>query len=157
METIVKNAGMKLLKQPRQPLPLLNLLAIMTCTMREHLKQITEHVWTAPDNKGNNSGQQKIPEFHNKQSSHNKAIYRHGREVVGATAVFLQPSISCVSMRKKDRNQQTWNMDGGDDLLEKYDELDPRFAQTIAAHGANWNTEIGILNFSARWSSQCSQ
>ncbi len=29
-------------------------------------------------------------------------------------------------------------MDGGDDLLEKYDELDPRFAQTIAAHGANW-------------------
>ena len=38
-------------------------------------------------------------------------------------------------------------MDGGDDLLEKYDELDPRFAQTIAAHGANWNTEIGILNF----------
>lgn len=26
------------------------------------------------------------------------------------------------------------NMDGGDDLLfEKYDELDPRFAQTIAA------------------------
>ena len=48
---------------------------------------------------------------------------------------------------KKDGNQQTWNMDGGDDLLEKYDELDPRFAQTIAAHGANWNTEIGILNF----------
>ena len=41
METKVKNAGMKLLKQPRQPLPLLNLLAIMTCTMREHLKQIT--------------------------------------------------------------------------------------------------------------------
>ena len=51
METIVKNAGMKLLKQPRQPLPLLNLLAIMTCTMREHLKQSYEHVWTAPDNK----------------------------------------------------------------------------------------------------------
>ena len=39
METIVKNAGMKLLKQPRQPLQLLNILAIMTCTMREKLKQ----------------------------------------------------------------------------------------------------------------------
>ena len=48
---------------------------------------------------------------------------------------------------KKDGTEQEWLMSGGDDLLKKYSELDPRFAQTIAYQGAVWNDEIGKLDF----------
>ncbi|HEY4154427.1 MAG TPA: RagB/SusD family nutrient uptake outer membrane protein [Puia sp.] len=43
---------------------------------------------------------------------------------------------------KKDGTPQTWDMNGGNDLNEKYDELDPRFKQTLSYNGAFWNTTI---------------
>lgn len=41
-----------------------------------------------------------------------------------------------MKYEKKDGTAQEWLMSGGDDLLKKYSELDPRFAQTIAYQGA---------------------
>lgn len=39
---------------------------------------------------------------------------------------------------------QTWNEVGvaGDDLMEKYAELDPRFRQTVAYQGSRWTSEV---------------
>lgn len=43
---------------------------------------------------------------------------------------------------KKDGTRQTWDfVNGGDDLNQKYEELDPRFAQTIAYNGSYFNIE----------------
>jgi len=42
---------------------------------------------------------------------------------------------------KKDGTPQTWDMNGGNDLNKKYDELDPRFKQSIAYNGAYWNVK----------------
>ncbi len=39
---------------------------------------------------------------------------------------------------KKDGTPQIWNMNGGDDLTQKYAELDNRFAQTVAYNGYQW-------------------
>lgn len=47
---------------------------------------------------------------------------------------------------KKDGTKQEWQMDGGDNLLAMYEELDPRFRQTVAYHGSIWNTEIGVVD-----------
>lgn len=41
---------------------------------------------------------------------------------------------------KKDGTPQEWDMNGGNDLMAKYNELDPRFAQTATYHGQPWNT-----------------
>lgn len=42
---------------------------------------------------------------------------------------------------KMDGTPQTWNAPGvkGDDIMEKYAELDPRFRQTVAYNGSPWN------------------
>ncbi|MFC7524121.1 RagB/SusD family nutrient uptake outer membrane protein [Parapedobacter sp. GCM10030251] len=47
---------------------------------------------------------------------------------------------------KKDGTPQTWDMAGGDDITQKYAELDPRFAQTIGYNGAYWNEELPVLH-----------
>src|SRR5690606_25685793 len=36
--------------------------------------------------------------------------------------------------QKADGTDQDWKMEGGDNLLQMYDELEPRFKQTIAYH-----------------------
>ncbi len=41
---------------------------------------------------------------------------------------------------KKDGTPQTW--EGGTNLNEKYEEMDPRFAQTFAYNGSRWNNDI---------------
>lgn len=43
---------------------------------------------------------------------------------------------------KKDGTPQNWSPSGGDDLNEKYAELDPRFHQTVAYNGSYWNEEF---------------
>lgn len=43
---------------------------------------------------------------------------------------------------KRDGTPQTWNMAGGNDLLQKYNELDPRFAQTVVYVGARLNSSV---------------
>lgn len=43
---------------------------------------------------------------------------------------------------KKDGTPQTWDMEGGNDLSEKYAELDPRFHQSIFYNGAYWNEDF---------------
>lgn len=42
---------------------------------------------------------------------------------------------------RKDGTKQTWNPSGGNDLNQKYAELDPRFVQTVAYNGSFWNEE----------------
>lgn len=47
---------------------------------------------------------------------------------------------------KKDGTPQTWNLaGGGSDLLKKYSELDPRFAQTVGYVGSYWNRDWPVL------------
>lgn len=44
---------------------------------------------------------------------------------------------------KKDGTKQTWDLvNGGDNLSQKYSELDNRFKQTIAYNGSYWNSVI---------------
>ncbi|MEJ7769777.1 MAG: RagB/SusD family nutrient uptake outer membrane protein [Chitinophagaceae bacterium] len=47
--------------------------------------------------------------------------------------------------KKRDGLPQTWNPAGGDDLVTKYDELDPRFKQSIGYNGARFNAEHPII------------
>lgn len=47
---------------------------------------------------------------------------------------------------KKDGTPQTWPQGGGNNLFQKYDELDPRFKQTIAYHNSYWNREDPKFN-----------
>jgi starch-binding outer membrane protein, SusD/RagB family len=46
---------------------------------------------------------------------------------------------------KKDGTPQTWDPAGGNDLNQKYAQLDNRFAQTVAYNGSYWNKDIPIL------------
>ena len=46
---------------------------------------------------------------------------------------------------KKDGTQQTWDPAGGNDLNQKYAQLDNRFAQTVGYNGSYWNKDIPIL------------
>ena len=60
---------------------------------------------------------------------------------------------------KKDGTPQTWDLTaGGSDLNKKYQELDPRFAQTVGYNGSYWNRDFPVLetfqggrNASACW------
>lgn len=47
--------------------------------------------------------------------------------------------------KKADGLPQTWNPAGGDDLVAKYNELDPRFKQTVGYNGARFNAEHPII------------
>ena len=40
---------------------------------------------------------------------------------------------------------QTWNLAGGNDLVTKYNELDPRFKQSIGYNGGRWNANHPII------------
>lgn len=46
---------------------------------------------------------------------------------------------------KLDGTSQSWAPNGGDDLNQKYAELDPRFAQSIAYNGSYWNPDFPSL------------
>jgi starch-binding outer membrane protein, SusD/RagB family len=46
---------------------------------------------------------------------------------------------------KRDGTPQTWDLAGGNDLVQKYAQLDNRFAQTVAYNGSYWNKDIPIL------------
>jgi len=56
-----------------------------------------------------------------------------------ATHTFVQ------RYEKKDGGLQTWNPAGGDDLVDKYNQLDPRFKQTIGFNGGRWNNEHPLI------------
>jgi len=47
---------------------------------------------------------------------------------------------------KVDGTPQTWPLAGGNNLFQKYDELDPRFKQSIAYHNSYWNREDPKFN-----------
>lgn len=46
---------------------------------------------------------------------------------------------------KRDGTPQTWDMDGGNDLNQKYAELDPRFHQTVFHNGSYWNNGFPFI------------
>lgn len=56
---------------------------------------------------------------------------------------------------KNDGTPQTWDMNGGADLMKKYNELDPRFAQTITYQGQAWNKNNPILDLSVNGRDAC--
>ncbi|MFR8836910.1 RagB/SusD family nutrient uptake outer membrane protein [Bacteroides nordii] len=65
----------------------------------------------------------------------------HIPSVVGGSGGGLCMTFNFVmKYEKKNGTRQTWNMNGGDDLMEKYEELDPRFRQTATYHGQPWNS-----------------
>lgn len=47
---------------------------------------------------------------------------------------------------KKDGTPQVWDINGGNDLMKKYGELDPRFAQSVAYQGQKWNKDKLIMD-----------
>jgi hypothetical protein len=46
---------------------------------------------------------------------------------------------------KKDGTPQVWDPNGGDNLNEMYEELDPRFGQSIGYNGSYWNKDFPVL------------
>lgn len=61
--------------------------------------------------------------------------------VVGGSGGGLCMTFNFVKKyEKKDGTPQEWNMSGGEDLMKKYGELDPRFGQTATYHGQPWNS-----------------
>ena len=46
---------------------------------------------------------------------------------------------------RKDGTPQTWDINGGNNLNQKYAELDYRFAQTIGANGSYWSPDDPII------------
>ena len=105
-----------------------------------------EYVWTQPDNVEIILANKKYRNF----STSNNPITGNIPQWAGsswsdgglfATFNFVR------KYEKRDGTPQTWSMEGGDDLLQKYAELDPRFAQTIGYQGSVWSDEIGKLDF----------
>lgn len=105
-----------------------------------------EHVWTEPDNVEIILANKKYRNF----STFDKPISGNVPEWAGSSwsdgGLFATFNF-VMKYEKKDGNKQSWNMEGGDNLLAKYSELDPRFAQTIGYHGSVWSDEIGTLDF----------
>jgi len=65
----------------------------------------------------------------------------HIPSVVGGSGGGLCMTFNFVmKYEKKDGTPQEWDMNGGDDLMKKYGELDPRFGQTATYHGQPWNS-----------------
>lgn len=105
-----------------------------------------EYVWTTPDNCEIILANKKYRNF----STNTKPITSNIPQWAGSSwsdGGLFAPLNFVKKYEKKDGTEQEWLMSGGDDLLKKYSELDPRFAQTIAYQGAVWNDEIGKLDF----------
>ncbi len=65
--------------------------------------------------------------------------------VPNAGGNWTPPSVTFNFVRKyekRDGTPQTWNPAGGNDLLQKYDELDPRFCQTVCYVGARLHANV---------------
>ena len=105
-----------------------------------------EYVWTTPDNCEIILANKKYRNF----STDTRPITSNIPQWAGSSwsdGGLFAPLNFVKKYEKKDGTEQEWLMSGGDDLLKKYSELDPRFAQTIAYQGAVWNDEIGKLDF----------
>ncbi len=108
-----------------------------------------EYVWTTPDNKEVILANKKyrnfkvssmplaatLPSWANNNSWSDGGLF--------ATFNFVK------FYEKRDGTPADWSAEGGDDLLDIYKTLDPRFDQTIAAQGAKWNDEVGVLDFTS--------
>jgi len=61
----------------------------------------------------------------------------------GGFWVGTSPTFNFIrKYEKRNGTPQTWNLAGGNDLLTKYDELDPRFSQTVAYVGARLHNNV---------------
>ena len=65
--------------------------------------------------------------------------------IYGGLGGMTVPLNFVMRYEKKDGTPQTWDMNGGDDLMQKYSEFDPRFAQTIAYNHSYWNSDYPDL------------
>lgn len=106
-----------------------------------------EYVWTTPDNKEIILANKKYRDFKVSRLplvanlptwAMNKSWGDGG---LYATFNFVK------FYEKKDGTKADWSDDGGDNLMDIYKDLDPRFAQTIAYHGSKWSDEVGVINF----------
>lgn len=65
--------------------------------------------------------------------------------VANGGGFWTPPTVTFNFVRKyekRDGSAQTWNPAGGNDLLTKYSELDPRFAQTVCYVGARLHVNV---------------
>lgn len=46
----------------------------------------------------------------------------------------------------KNGTEQPWNMEGGENLLAMFANMDPRFRQTVSYHGTPWNVDYPMLD-----------
>lgn len=106
-----------------------------------------EYVWTVPDNKEIILANKKYRNFR-----------VSARPMVADLPVWamnkawgdggLYATFNFVKFyEKRDGTKADWSDEGGDNLMDIYNTLDPRFAQTIAYHGSVWSDEVGIINF----------
>ncbi len=106
-----------------------------------------EYVWTVPDNKEIILANKKYRNFRvsSRPLVANLPVWANN---FGWADGGLYVTFNFVKFyEKQDGTKADWKDEGGNNLLEIYQSLDPRFDQTIAAHGSKWNDEVGVLNF----------
>lgn len=106
-----------------------------------------EYVWTTPDNKEVILANKKYRNF--RVSARPLATILPtwaNNKAWDASGTF--PTLNFVKFyQKKDGSEANWKMEGGDDLIDIYKSLDPRFEQTMVAQGIKWNDEVGLMDF----------
>lgn len=106
-----------------------------------------EYVWSTPDNKEVILANRKYRNF--RVSSRPLATLLPtwaNNKAWDASGTF--PTWNFVKFyQKKDGTEANWKNEGGDDLLDIYRSLDPRFEQTMVAQGVKWNNEVGEMDF----------
>ncbi len=108
-----------------------------------------ETVWTTPDTKEIILSNKKYRGFSTSTRPLTNQLPQWAGSGYSDGGLFATFNFVKFYEKRADGTKQSWSATGGDDLIEKYKELDPRFDQTIGAHGLKWTDEIGVLNFIA--------
>lgn len=72
-------------------------------------------------------------------------VLPRGNHVTNSGGFWVGTSVTFNFVRKyekRDGTPQTWNLAGGNDLLQKYSELDPRFHQSVIYVGARLHNNV---------------
>ena len=107
-----------------------------------------EDVWTIPDNEEIILGNMKYRNF--KTTSRplvaNLPTWAMNK-AWGDAGLYVTFNFVRHYEKRADGEPADWNMNGGDNLIDIYNSLDPRFKQTVAYHSSSWNDEIPFINF----------
>jgi len=107
-----------------------------------------EDVWTIPNNEEIILGNMKYRNFKttNRPLVANLPTWAMNK-AWGDAGLYVTFNFVQRYEKRADGQPADWNMNGGDNLIDIYNSLDPRFKQTIAYHSSSWNDEIPFINF----------